>query len=124
MSEKTKNKIFWSVFVLLILYAIVATYLRVYVYKDYLISNEVSCDIEKEACFVYTPEELCAGNEDTECVTTTESEYYKIIYKKAANIPFCEYNPELGESCPELACSESEPEDECYYEYCTEDCEG
>ncbi len=117
MSEKTKNKIFWSVFVILILYAVVATYMRVYVNKDYLISNEVSCDPSIEACFVYTPEELCDGSEEENCVENTEPEYYKIIYKKAANIPFCEYNPDLGESCPELTCVEGESEEECYYEY-------
>ena len=122
MSEKTKNKIFWSVFVLLILYAFVATYLRVYVFQNYLISNEVSCDVVNESCFVYTPEQLCEGSEDPDCVTTTEPEYYKIIYKKADNIPFCEYNPDLGESCPELACLTNESEEECYYEYCTENC--
>ena len=122
MSEKTKNRIFWLIFVGLILYAVVATYLRVYINKDYLISNEVSCDPAVESCFVYSSEDACAESEDSNCLAETEPWIYKIIYKKAANIPFCEYDPELGEECPELACDAGEPEEECYYELCEEDC--
>jgi hypothetical protein len=122
MSEQTKNRIFWIIFIGLILYAIVATYLRVYVNKDYLISNEVSCDPAVESCFVWSPEEECEESEDPNCLAETEPWVYKIIYKKAANIPFCEYDPELGEECPELVCTDIETEEECYYELCEENC--
>lgn len=124
MTEKTKNTIFWGVLVLMIAYAVGATYVRVYVQKDYLMMNEVSCDPAVESCFVYSPEEACADleSEDPNCVAETEPWIYKIIYKKAANIASCEYNPELGEECPELVCEEGESEDQCYYEYCEEGC--
>jgi hypothetical protein len=123
MSEQTKNRIFWGVLILMIIYAVVATYIRVFVKMDYLIMNEVSCDTSSESCFVYTASEACAESEDeASCLEETEDWYYKYIYKKAANIPFCEYNPELGESCPELTCIEGESEEECYYEYCEEGC--
>lgn len=122
MSEQTKNRIFWGVLVLMIVYAIGATYVRVFVKMDYLMMNEVSCDPAIESCFVYTPEDLCVDSEEVDCVENTEPEYYKIIYKKAANIPFCEYNSEAGESCPELTCVAGESEAECYYEYCEEGC--
>lgn len=118
MTESAKNKIFWCVFALLILGSIFFTYLRVFVNKDYLLVKEVDCDPEAESCFVYTPEELCVGDEDPECVSNTEAEYYKIIYKKAANVLVCE--PDTlgeGEECPELMCGEGETEEECYYEY-------
>jgi hypothetical protein len=122
LSEQTKNKIFWVVLILMIVYAVVATYIRVFVQMDYLMKNEVSCDPASESCFVYTAEDACAESTDPDCLSSTEDWIYKYIYKKAANIPFCEYNPELGESCPELMCEPGEPEDECYYEYCEEGC--
>lgn len=122
MSEQIKNKIFWAILILMIVYAIGATYVRVFVNRDYLIMNEVSCDLSSESCFVHTPEDLCVDSEEADCVKNTEPEYYKIIYKKAATIPFCEYDPEQGETCPELMCEDGESEKECYYEYCEEDC--
>lgn len=122
MTEKRKNTIFWTVLILLIIYAIGATYVRVFVKMDYLMMNEVSCDPQTESCFAYSIEELCEWSDDPNCLEEAEPWVYKIIYKKAGNIPFCEYNPELGESCPEIFCEIGEPEDECYYEYCEEDC--
>ena len=122
MTEKRKNTIFWTILILLIVYAIGATYVRVFVKMDYLIMNTVSCDPAIESCFVYTAEELCEESDDPDCLLYTEDYYFKYIYKKAANIPFCEYNPELGESCPEMFCEIGEPENECFYEYCEEDC--
>jgi hypothetical protein len=123
MTEKTKNTIFWGILILMIVYAITATYMRVFVKMDYLMMNEVSCDPASESCFVYTAEEACEESEDqATCLEETELWIYKIIYKKAANIPACEYNPELGESCPELTCVEGESEEECYYKYCEEGC--
>jgi hypothetical protein len=115
MSEETKNKIFWWVFAFAIIASIVFTYIRVFVHMDYMLVKEVSCDPETELCFVYTAEELCEESEEENCLETTESEYYKIIYKKAANVPEC--SPYGEEECPELSCAENEPEEECYYEF-------
>ncbi len=118
MSEQTKNKIFWITLVVLILISIILTYIRIFIKKDYMIMSEVSCDSSVESCFVHTPEELCEESEDFSCVENTEEVFYKIIYKKASNIEYC--NPsdlEEGEECPELECVEGESEEECYYEY-------
>jgi hypothetical protein len=120
--ERKKNIIFWVVFISIIIVAVALTYVRVFINKDYLVVDEVSCDPATEDCFVYTAEDLCAESEVENCTEETRDEYYKIIYKKAANVPFCEYDPELGESCPELTCEVGESEEECYYEMCEEDC--
>jgi hypothetical protein len=123
MTEKTKNRIFWGILIAMILYAVTATYIRVFIKMDYLMMNEVSCDPFTESCYVYSAEETCEESDDPNCILNTEDWVYKIIYKKAANIPFCEYNPDIGESCPELTCEPGEPENECYFEYCEgEDC--
>jgi hypothetical protein len=115
MSESKKNKIFWTILILLIVGSVFATYLRIFVYKDYMLVKEVSCDPSYESCLVYTAEDLCVESEDADCVQNTEAEYYKIIHKKAAHVADCD--PETlaeGESCPELVCEEGE--EGCYYE--------
>jgi hypothetical protein len=118
MTESNKNKIFWTIFALLIITSIFFTYMRIFVNKDYMLVKEVDCNSETESCFVHTPEDLCFESEDFDCVTKTEPEYYKIIYKKAANVPACNPNTlEEGEECPELVCEVGEVEEECYYEY-------
>jgi len=118
MTESKKNKIFWTIFALLIIVSIFFMYMRVFVNKDYMLVQEVSCDSTTDSCFVHTPEDLCLESEDFDCVSKTEAEYYKVIYKKAANVPVC--NPSTlaeGENCPELMCEDEEADEECYYEY-------
>lgn len=85
------SKIIFGILIALVIFSIVATYYRVFVKEDYLISAEISCDPAIESCFVWEEE--------------GETSYYKIIKKKAANIPFCD--PHVGE-CPEPICEEGE----------------
>lgn len=116
MSEEKKNKIFWFLFLFLILGFIITIYIRIFVLKDYMIVAEVSCDPKAESCFIYSPEELCAESEEYDCIKNTEPEYYKVINKKAANIEECSQSDlSEEESCSELTCEEGE--EDCYYEY-------
>ncbi len=106
------NTIFWIVFFLLLLGSVAFTYYRIVVKRDYLISAEADCDPYTEECFVYNCDpqtEECTGNleEDTS--------YYKIIKKKAYNIPDCD--PNTDENCV-IACNEGE--EDCSYELCEE----
>ena len=69
-----KAKILVTVLTLLILWAVWATYDRIYFKKNYMILVEVSCNPETEVC--YTSEE-------------DESYFYKIVEKPAYNLPNC-----------------------------------
>lgn len=116
MSEDKKNKIFWIVFTLLVMGPVLMMYFKVFVYRDYVLVKEVACDPTSESCFVYTPEDLCAESEESDCLSNTVEEYYKIIHKNASQVESC--NPstlEEGDSCPELVCEPGE--EDCYYEY-------
>lgn len=102
-----KSKILVIAFVLLIIGAVGATYWRVFVKKDYLISNQVDCDPYTEKCFIWrcdpnsTKEgETCTGEPDKDIW------YYKVIERKAYNIPLC--NPDEDENCQPFVCGENE----------------
>lgn len=111
-----KSKIFFLVFLLLIIGSVALTYWRIMVKRDYIISAQTSCDPALESCFVYEcdPEDP----EDPECATLPEEErisYYKLIDKNAKNIPLCDAEAESDSAeagkCPkELTCEEGEEE--------------
>jgi len=112
------GKIFFLIFFLLILGSVAATYWRIVVKRDYIISAQQECDPAVEVCFVSEcdpedPEDLeCAGLPEEERIT-----YYKIIKKNAKNIPLCD---PYGNECPKtLECGVGEAE--CEFEYCTEE---
>jgi len=103
-----KSKIFFLVFFLLIAVAVGATYYRIMIKKDYIISTETDCDPYTENCFVWEcdPEstvegEACTGDPETDIW------YYKIIKRNAGRIPLCDPN---DENCTALVCDENEPE--------------
>jgi hypothetical protein len=119
MTEKTKNKIFWTIFILLIVGSVVATYLRIYVWKDYQIVAQTSCNPQtEESCFVQKTD-TATTTESGEEATATEISYYKLISKKAANVYACEQTTEKMDCNEELTCLENEAN--CSYEYCTSD---
>lgn len=110
------NIIFFIIFGLLILGSVAFTYYRIMIQKDYLISAEAECDPTVEECFIWEcdPEsteegEACTGDEEEDIW------YYKIIKRKAFNIPLCDPN---DENCEALICSEGEKD--CSYELCEE----
>ncbi len=111
-----KSKILIVVIILLIVGSVVATYWRVIVKKDYIISAQTDCDPLNENCFVWN----CDPAVDGEGVCTGDPEedtwYYKIINRKAANIPLCDPN---DESCEALICPPGETN--CEEIFCTED---
>lgn len=122
-SGHMKNRLFWITFSLIILSVLILTFLRIFVFKDYFVVDEVQCDAASEECFVRTPEELCLESEDPNCVLESEVEHYKIIYKKAYTIQTCLYQAGTENLC-QLSCDANVDETECYYEYCTDNCDG
>ena len=113
MSESAKNKIFFTVFFLLLIASISFTYYRIFVKENFLIVNEVSCDPSIEiGCFI-SEEKVCDDKLD-ESTCSIDTWYFKKITKFAYNIPDC-----TGEECEELACLDNE--EGCEYTYCTEE---
>jgi len=100
------GKIFFLIFFLLIAGSVAATYYRIMIKRDYIVSAQQECDPTLEACFI----SACDPEGDEECAALPEEErinYYKTINKNAKNIPICD--PYKGECPEELAC---EPEEE------------
>ncbi|OHA47554.1 MAG: hypothetical protein A2541_02175 [Candidatus Taylorbacteria bacterium RIFOXYD2_FULL_36_9] len=119
--EKKKNFWFFTVLGILILASVVTTFVRYYVLKDYQIIAQVSCDPNIELCFQVecdnTVDDSCLVNSDNESVT-----YYKIISKRASNIALCEKSVDKIGCADELSCIFNE--EQCSYEYCTEEALG
>ena len=101
------GKIFFLVFFLLIAGSVAATYYRIMIKRDYIISAQQECDPTSEACFV----SACDPESDEECAALPEKErinYYKTINKNAKNIPVCD--PYKNECPKELSCDPGEGE--------------
>lgn len=101
-NKKSAGKILLVVFVLLIIGSVAITFYRIMIKRDYIVSAEADCDPAAEKCFVYVcdPEsEECTGNPEE------DTSYYKLIKKKASNIPLCDPNQE---GCQALQCGEGE----------------
>jgi len=107
------NRIFYAIFILLIIISVGVTFWRIVIQKDYQIEAEVSCDPALESCFHY--EGVTCNEGDTECVSE-ESYDYKMISKKAANIYACEKTEEKIDCGEELSCLEGELN--CSYTLC------
>ena len=101
-----KNKLFIGSFLFLAIAVLVYTFLNIYVYKNYQIITQVSCDTAEGSCFAYTTEE---GTID----------YYKYISKKASDVQNCIETINQIDCNPELICSTGEVS--CEYTYCTSD---
>jgi hypothetical protein len=109
-----KSKILIVVFALLILGSVGATYYRIFVKRDYIISAQTDCDPLEENCYVWECDPN-ATDESEKCTGDPEKDiwYYKIINRKAYNIPLCDPN---SEECEALTCSEGE--DDCEMKNC------
>ena len=119
MPESLKNKIFWFIFILLIILSVIFTFVRVYIWKDYQVVAETSCDPKiEQACFA-RESEVGPTAENGLIATTTETTYYKIIDKKAASISACEKTEDKIGCGEELTCTDGEVS--CTYQYCTEE---
>ncbi|MDP1620301.1 MAG: hypothetical protein Q8L11_01095 [Candidatus Moranbacteria bacterium] len=110
------ERIFFLVFILLIVGSIGVTYWKIMVKRDYVIVAQADCDPYEEKCFVHICDpdpaadgEWCMGDPEEDTWFT------KNISRMAYNIPDCDPN---GEDCTALVCGEGE--DNCSYELCDE----
>lgn len=108
MGKLNKN---WFLFLLLLFIVATATCIRYKHYvveKDYVIASEIPCYPEKESgCFA-------SECNDNSCSPEEKYYFYKIIKKKAYNIPSC-----YSAKCEELSCKKNELD--CYIINCDED---
>jgi hypothetical protein len=79
---------------------VAASYVKYVINQDYYLYAQVSCDPVTEDCFTRS----C--DIDGNCSEEGLSTYYKVIYKKAFDVPYCNPYSELG--CEELTCSLNE----------------
>ncbi|MFZ3043541.1 MAG: hypothetical protein WA058_00285 [Minisyncoccia bacterium] len=94
-----KSKILFVILFVLIAGSAGATYYRYVVQRDYTIEAEATCDPQIESCFVH----ICDSAAGEECTgdPATDTSYYKIIDRKAKNIPLCD---PAAEGCGALTC--------------------
>jgi hypothetical protein len=107
-----KSKIFFSVFFLIIFVVTGISFYKFYVLKDYYIRLETDCDPAVEKCFIYE----CDPADDSECPENVDERisYYKLIEKKASDLPLCDATDpscppvscQAGEDCREILCDE------------------
>lgn len=99
------------VMAVLIGWAVLMTYERIYIERDYPITANISCDPAVESCFV----EECDPEFDPECTEDIEPTYYKVITKQASTMLDCE--PAEGEKyCFDTTCVEGDIS--CEITYC------
>jgi len=103
-----KSKIFFLVFFLLIALAVGATYYRIMLKKDYVVTAQTDCDPYTEKCFIWE----CDPNSTVEgekCTGDPEKDiwYYQIATRNAAKIPLCDPK---DEACDPWTCGEGEKE--------------
>lgn len=100
--QTSSSKIFLLVFFLILLVSVGATYYKMMIKRDYILSVQIDCDPYSEECFIDD------SGEDTW--------YYKVLNKKAYNIPECD--PNQDEDCV-IACEENEKD--CEEVLCSEE---
>lgn len=122
-----KSKILFSLFGILIVLSVSASYYRFIVLHDYIIEAQVDCDPSSERCFVWecdpSIEGECTGNPDE------DTWYFKIAHRNAKNIIECDSDDkeclpfvcleEKEESCSETLCTEETVATYSTYESCT-----
>lgn len=98
--------------------SVAATYWRIMIKKDYIISSQVDCDPYTEVCFIWECDpvstvegEKCTGNPENDIW------YFKVAQRNAGRIPLCD--PDQDENCQPMKCEENE--EECEEILCTED---
>jgi len=99
------------------------TFYKYYILEDYYIIAETDCAPDSEKCFIHE----CDPALDSECpeAVADRVSYYKLIKKKAYNMPSCDGSAGCeslscgqGEDCAEIICDESTKnnEDVCNYQ--------
>lgn len=100
-----KSKVLYSIFFTIVITSIGITFVKYFVLKDYEIRMNIPCNPQNESCFVYECED---GEMD--CEENGEGvmvQYYKVLQKKAYNLPSCMKDPDSCENRT-LVCAEDE----------------
>lgn len=113
-----KSKILLWVFAVILIGVVAATYLRIMVWRDYIVEAQVDCDPYEEECFVWE----CDPQSDVEgeaCTGDPEADvwYFKVARRNASRIPLCD--PNTDENCQPMLCEADEID--CEEMLCTED---
>jgi hypothetical protein len=98
-----KTKIFFLIFVLLIIGSVSFTFYKIIILKDYVVEAQIDCDPESEACFIWECDPS-SGDEWEACTGDMEADiwYYKIARRNASRISDCD--PEMDEECDQWTC--------------------
>jgi hypothetical protein len=107
-----RTKILIPLLIIFFIFSVGAKYYNFVVERNFIVTSEISCDLEIESCFVWD----CDMESDPECDYTP----YKYISKNAKNVPYC--NPYEEGECAELSCDTNEQE--CEITLCTEETVG
>lgn len=101
------SRVFFGVMFLLLFGSVAFGYWRFFIAKDYIIEGRAECDPLQEVCFVETVDVSCdASQEDCSEASSQETNYYKLVHKKASDISACEEKE--GVQCEPLVCHASD----------------
>lgn len=96
------SKILLTIFLIVVTFAIGASFYKFFILRDYTIQSQVECDPSVEVCFVYHCDpavEECSGD------PVVDTSYYKLLDRNAKNISLC--SP-TEEGCVPRVCPEGE----------------
>lgn len=117
--EKTRSRWFFGIFFALIFLSVFATFYRVFIVRDYLVTVETLCSPETQSCFA---RDIC-DTEDQTCSegdTPTETSYYKIVERKAFAFPeTCASGSADSPLCADMSCRPGEAE--CTETFCADE---
>ncbi len=117
--EASRSRWFFIVFFAALFLSVAAPFYRTFVARDYFVLIETACDPSESACFA---RDICE-TEDGVCAegdTLVETEYYKIVERKAFAFPeACATGSLEAEECADLSCRPDEPE--CSETFCSEE---
>lgn len=106
--KKILGRILISFLLFVVFAAGIASYGRFFIYQDFPVTVETTCDPASESCFVHYCDpkfEECTGRPEE------DTWYYKRITRQGNVLPSC-----ISEKCAEVSCAESELA--CEVEFC------
>ena len=117
--EKIRSRWFFGIFFALIFLSISATFYRVFIARDYLVTVETICSPEAQSCFARdvcdTEDQVCSEGD-----TPTETSYYKIVERKAFAFPeTCASGSADSPLCADMSCRPGEAE--CTETFCSDE---
>lgn len=108
-----KSKVLYRIFFTIVVASIGITFVKYFVLKDYEIHINIPCNPRNESCFVYE----CEDGE-VDCEENSEGamvQYYKVLQKKAYNLPSCMKD---SVSCEDVVLTCAENEESCEIVLC------